>query len=904
MKVVSDSLKNALDKPTTQRKGRILVGDNYYDVYNVEYYADCYNDGNVIGNAIASQLDFDLPYMPRFDTFQYFDGVWTGNEYEYVDFGTFNVFDEKDQDEFNKHITAFDNLIKFNAPFIAKKDYPKTLYEELVNICEQAGVELENTSIANGNFIIENNQFVNGEILKEVLKNICGISGTYAIIKENKLNLILKNQTSTIIRKNQHKPIEWKRKTYGINQVILGMADVEGEYALKQDDEDIARNGVHKLVVNDNYFAYTQEKRLELIDGLFEQVRGFGYIPYEMTGEWFNYLDIGDIINLDDNETIVLRINGKSPKSVESSMSAPAIIDSAIEYINNTSDIKKIIKRTELKVDKANQKITGTVEDVNFLKSSISYFSVDLSQYTLTIPTDSSKKPLETRNYDINFYGYFKGKQVVPSVAVDNSNAGITTSTTSTYIRFSVDMNNIITNLTNNYTLTFTYNSPDGVYKLIKNITLTLSTQGKDGTSVNILGSYDSLEELKQAHPTGNIGDAYIVQGDMYVWSVEDNTWVDVGNIQGPAGTNGKDGENGKSAYQIWLEQGNTGSEQDYLNSLKGKDGKNGVDGVDGYTPIKGIDYFDGKDGTNGKDGTPAYFYVRYSANANGNPMTTSPQANTEYMGTANTTSPTAPTSYSAYTWVKIKGKDGIDGVDGVDGTNGTPGKNGENGLTPYLHIKYSEDGKTFTPADDDYALGEKPSAWFGQYVDYVEADSTNFDDYEWYKFTEDIDPKLDQMQDDIDSANENINSTYTEVVKLQTEVKQNKESFEVSVSQLTQTINSNNNSMQENIDNINNTISNGVELVKNSLVTIDINGISVSTNTSAISTLMSNDKFSIKTKSGEELFFVGYDYNLQKTVSRIDNLTVTNYLTAGYHRTEGIEIDGEYRTCDFYIGA
>ena len=150
----------------------------------------------------------------------------------------------------------------------------------------------------------------------------------------------------------------------------------------------------------------------------------------------------------------------------------------------------------------------------------------------------------------------------------------------------------------------------------------------------------------------------------------------------------------------------------------------------------------------------------------------------------------------------------------------------------------------------------------------------------------------------------ENINSTYTEVVKLQTEVKQNKESFEVSVSQLTQTINSNNNSTQENIDNINNTISNGVELVKNSLVTIDINGISVSTNTSAISTLMSNDKFSIKTKSGEELFFVGYDYNLQKTVSRIDNLTVTNYLTSGYHRTEGIEIDGEYRTCDFYIGA
>ena len=49
----------------------------------------------------------------------------------------------------------------------------------------------------------------------------------------------------------------------------------------------------------------------------------------------------------------------------------------------------------------------------------------------------------------------------------------------------------------------------------------------------------------------------------------------------------GRPGKDGKSAYQIWLEQGNEGTEEDFLNSIKGKDG---------YTPQKGIDYFDGKD--------------------------------------------------------------------------------------------------------------------------------------------------------------------------------------------------------------------------------------------------------------------------------------------------------------------
>ena len=371
MKIVSDNLKNALNKPTTQRKGRILVNGNYYDVYNVEYYADCYDEGNVIGNAIASQLDFDLPYMPRFNTFKYFDGVWTGNEYEYVDFGTFTVFDEKDQDEFNKHITAFDNLIKFNAPFIDKEDYPKTLYEELVNICEQAGVELENTSITNGSFILENNQFVGGENLKTVLKAICGISGNYAIIKDDILKLQLKNDTDIIISKSQHKPMTWKRKSYGFNQLIIGMKDVEGEYSIRQDLEDIEKNGVHKLVINDNPFAYTPEKREELIDELFAQIKGFGYVPYELEGEWLNYVEVGDVVTIEGIETMILRINGKSPNSVESLMSAPAIIDSAVDYVDNTADLNNILRNYRIVIDRHEGTITQIASETSTINNKL-----------------------------------------------------------------------------------------------------------------------------------------------------------------------------------------------------------------------------------------------------------------------------------------------------------------------------------------------------------------------------------------------------------------------------------------------------------------------------------------------------------------------------------------------------
>lgn len=72
-------------------------------------------------------------------------------------------------------------------------------------------------------------------------------------------------------------------------------------------------------------------------------------------------------------------------------------------------------------------------------------------------------------------------------------------------------------------------------------------TNGADGTSVTILGSYDTLEELQAVHPTGNEGDAYIIAGELYVWSADDSIWKNVGQIQGPQG------EAGESAKAIIL---------------------------------------------------------------------------------------------------------------------------------------------------------------------------------------------------------------------------------------------------------------------------------------------------------------------------------------------------------------
>ena len=60
-------------------------------------------------------------------------------------------------------------------------------------------------------------------------------------------------------------------------------------------------------------------------------------------------------------------------------------------------------------------------------------------------------------------------------------------------------------------------------------------------------------------------------------------------------------GKDGKSAYEIALENGFVGTETEWLESLKGADGKDGINGKDG------VDGAPGQDGVNGSDGKSAY---------------------------------------------------------------------------------------------------------------------------------------------------------------------------------------------------------------------------------------------------------------------------------------------------------
>ncbi len=56
-----------------------------------------------------------------------------------------------------------------------------------------------------------------------------------------------------------------------------------------------------------------------------------------------------------------------------------------------------------------------------------------------------------------------------------------------------------------------------------------------------------------------------------------DRTWGALVNLKGDKGDKGETGTNGKSSYQVWLEAGNTGTQAEFIASLKGSKGDTGL---------------------------------------------------------------------------------------------------------------------------------------------------------------------------------------------------------------------------------------------------------------------------------------------------------------------------------------
>lgn len=359
----------------TFQRDYITLDGSVIDITDVSYTIDCYDNGNVVGTAIAKQLVFKTDSQLDFENTSYtYHCVLTeaGVDTTY-NLGTFHTVESARDDTTGiVTVTAMDDMIRFNVPYgsaLSYDDGTVTIRDVLEECCATCGVALATQTLANETFGVENNQFTDGQMVRDVIMAIAQISGTFAQIVNDELVFGLRGvaERAVMLPDTSYTKLDAKRLTHPINTVVIRNSQVEGENAtmIKPGTSESDQN---LLVIEDNPFAYTQDKRMALIQGLYDAVVDYGYIAFEATGLANPGLQCGDPVTLydaDDNliTSYVHRMVYASPAGLQSKIAALSVTKAAVQY-QFTPDAVDLAKRTEIIVDKANGRITALAEAV------------------------------------------------------------------------------------------------------------------------------------------------------------------------------------------------------------------------------------------------------------------------------------------------------------------------------------------------------------------------------------------------------------------------------------------------------------------------------------------------------------------------------------------------------------
>lgn len=247
---------------------------------------------------------------------------------------------------------------------------------------------------------------------------------------------------------------------------------------------------------------------------------------------------------------------------------------------------------------------------------------------------------------------------------------------------------------------------------------------GKDGTSVNILGSKSSVSELPA---TGNVtGDGWLIDGVLYVW--DGDTWENCGTIQGPPGADGSN-----AILHIKYSNDPRVLTTPASANFSGNDGEDPGDYIGIYWDYTVADSSSPADYTwkywKGQDGFGYEYIFKLTANATAPNLPSASLDQDDYVPTSEgwTDDPGGVSAEYPFCWVAWRKKEnGVwsawygttnnkarlyshYGINGLDGTDGVDGKDA-------LHIRirnWSEIGGVTLTGNDRVFSGFEEDAPF-----------------------------------------------------------------------------------------------------------------------------------------------------------------------------------------------
>ena len=235
--------------------------------------------------------------------------------YEYVDFGNYIVYEVEKQEDTNSFlITCYDKLLYSMIEYTGLSiEYPITIRDYLKAICQGIGLEFENENddFPNCDKMIEKELFLNesggniGYTYRDILDQLAEVTASIICLNKNdKVEIRYPNDTGDTINEEYLRNVNVKfGEKYGpINTIVLSRAG-ESDNIFKEDEESVELNGRCELKIVENQIMNFNDRDTYLPD-ILEKLKGLEFYLNDFESTGIVYYEVYDKYNIQIGDMI------------------------------------------------------------------------------------------------------------------------------------------------------------------------------------------------------------------------------------------------------------------------------------------------------------------------------------------------------------------------------------------------------------------------------------------------------------------------------------------------------------------------------------------------------------------------------------------------------------------------
>lgn len=389
MKKHSNEFKNAI-KEINEIDSKIIYtidgNENILTIDDLNSVTPTFQ-GNIL-KSVMKELDVDSNIdIPIGTEINYQFGVKVGNEFEYLNYGNYIVYNSEKQEDLNSYkITCYDKLLysmKQNEDLGVT--YPLTIREYTKALCDKIGLEFknENDTFANYNRVVSQELFVGLEYTyRDILDQLAQVTAsTICLDEDDKVEIRYINSTDDTIDEAYLNSVnvDFGQKYGPINSIVLSRS-AGSDNVYKDDPVSVDENGRNEIKITDNQFMNWND-RADYLPDILNKLDGLEYYINDFSSFGIGYLDLCDRYNIkigENNYSCILFndefnvtqgleevIHTDMPEETETDYTKADKTDRKINGVSLTVDKQQNeIKALAEKVQDISRNVTGSNEVV------------------------------------------------------------------------------------------------------------------------------------------------------------------------------------------------------------------------------------------------------------------------------------------------------------------------------------------------------------------------------------------------------------------------------------------------------------------------------------------------------------------------------------------------------------